>query len=234
MSHVLIVEDEEHLAEGLAFNLRNVGYDVTVARTAPAAREAIGRGGVDLMILDVMLPGGDGREIARDMRRTRDFTPILMLTAKGLTEDVVQGLDAGADEYLSKPFDLDELLARVRGLLRRQAWTRAFAGGSARAPHILEFGRCRMNFQTFRGVGAGGREVALTQKEAMLLRVLAERPGEVVSRARLLEEVWDAPATLQTRTMDNFILRLRRTFEEDPARPRHIVSVRGAGYKFVP
>jgi len=234
VSHVLLVEDEDHLAEGLAFNLRNVGYDVTLARTAPAAREAVARGGFDLMILDVMLPGGDGREIAREMRRARDFTPILMLTAKGLPEEVIEGLDAGADEYLAKPFDLDELLARVRGLLRRLAWTRAFAGGSERTPHILEFGRCRVNFKTFRAVGPKGREVALTQKEALLLRVLSERPGEVRSRAALLEEVWGAPATLQTRTVDNFVLRLRRHFEEDPARPRHIVSVRGAGYKFVP
>jgi DNA-binding response OmpR family regulator len=234
LSRILIVEDEEHLAEGLAFNLTNVGYDVAVARTAPDAREKLARGGIDLVILDVMLPGGDGREVARDMRRNRDFTPILMLTAKGLAEDVVNGLDAGADEYMPKPFDLDELLARVRGLLRRQAWTRSAGGDKGRASHILEFGKCRVNFQTFKGVGAGGREVFLTQKEAMLLRVLAEKPGEVFSRARLLEEVWDAPATLQTRTVDNFIVRLRRYFEEDPAHPRHIQSVRGTGYKFLP
>jgi len=238
VSRILLVEDEAHIAHGLAFNLRNAGYEVELARTGPEALALIRRRPFDLVLLDVMLPGDqDGFEVARAIRRARDFTPILMLTAKDLRDDRISGLDAGADDYVTKPFDLDELLARVRGHLRRLAWLRGPAPGErvgAKASDSLEFGEgCRVDFRTYRARTIDGREVELSQKEAMIMRLFAEREGEVVTRATLLEEVWDEPPTLETRTMDNFIMRLRRHFEREPGNPRHILSVRGAGYRFV-
>jgi DNA-binding response OmpR family regulator len=242
MSRILVVEDEEHIAAGLAFNLRNAGYEVDVARDGEHALDAVSRRGYDLLLLDVMLPGGkDGFEVARSIRRSGDYTPIVMLTARDLREDRIAGLDAGADDYLVKPFDLDELLARVRGHLRRRAWTRTDpAAAGANGAHAgeplaaLEFGEgCRVDFKSFRARTVDGREVELSQKEAMIMRLFAEREGDVVTRATLLEEVWGEPRSLETRTMDNFILRLRRYFEPEPSNPRHILSVRGAGYRFV-
>jgi DNA-binding response OmpR family regulator len=238
VSRILIVDDEAHIADGLAFNLRNAGYEVEVARTSAAALEALGRGArFDLVLLDVMLPGDrDGLEVARMIRRGQDFTPIIMLTAKDLRDDRIAGLDAGADDYITKPFDLDELLARVRGHLRRRAWMSAAAGepGGHKPFENLEFGDgCKVDFQTYQARTVDGREVALSQKEAMIMRLFAEHEGQVVTRATLLEKVWGEPRTLETRTMDNFILRLRRYFEKEPGNPRHILSVRGAGYRFV-
>ncbi len=235
MTHILLVEDEEHLADALEFNLISSGYDVTVARTAPQAMHWIDAEDApvfDLTILDLMLPGGNGLEIARHMRQSRNLTPVLVLTARNLPEDMIRALDAGADDYMTKPFDLDELLARVRVLLRRQAWHRSTNAQEERSAHVLEFGSCRVNFKTFRAIGARGEKVQLSRTEALLLRYLAEEQGRPVSRARLLEEVWGAPGDLTTRTVDNFILRLRRLFEEDPRQPRHIVTVRGTGYRF--
>jgi len=250
MSRILVVEDEEHIALGLSFNLRNAGYEADVVRSGDEALEAVKRRGYDLVLLDVMLPGGkDGFEVARTIRKTGDYTPIIMLTARDMREDRIAGIDAGADEYVSKPFDLDELLARVRGHLRRRAWMRAepagagagaspHSAGAGRAggepPALLEFGRgCKVDFRSFRGIGCDGAELELSQKEAMIMRLFAEREGEVVTRAMLLEQVWGEPRSLETRTMDNFILRLRKYFEPEPGNPRHILSVRGAGYRFV-
>jgi DNA-binding response OmpR family regulator len=244
MSKVLLVEDEDHIAQGLRFNLQNQGYEVTVLDDGKAALELLGRQRFDLIILDVMLPGSDGIEIARARRRQGDWTPILMLTARDDAKDVILGIEAGADDYLTKPFDLDELLARVKGLLRRQVWMRSSRsekpptpsdmGTVFEGPEAVEFGPCRIDFKTLRATGADGQESELSPKEAAIMRLFAQHPDEVISRGRLLEEVWGLKSTLQTRTVDNFILRLRKRFEESPDRPRHILSVRGAGYRFKP
>jgi DNA-binding response OmpR family regulator len=186
-----------------------------------------------------MLPGADGTEIAERRRRRGDFTPILMLTAKGLQDDVIAGIDAGADDYMTKPFDLDVLLARIRSLLRRRAWSRVeesdeSAAAPERSPDAIDFGGCHVDFKSMRARGVDGAEFELSPKEAGILRLFATHKGEVISRARLLEEVWGLPGTLDTRTVDNFIMRLRRRFEAEPARPQHILSVRGFGYRFEP
>lgn len=242
MSRVLLVEDEEHLALGLRFNLENAGYEVALARSAEEALEEIGRGAFDLVILDVMLAGErDGYAVARTIREAGNYVPIIMLTARETHEDRVEGIDSGADDYVTKPFDLEELLARVRGHLRRQAWTRrrgAEDGGEAQraaAPRadVLAFGRCRVDFQTFRAETHDGKVVELSSREATIMRFFADHEGEVVTRKTFLEKVWGEPGTLETRTVDNFILRLRKYFEENPKNPKHIQSVRGVGYRFV-
>jgi two-component system alkaline phosphatase synthesis response regulator PhoP len=241
---VLVVEDEDHLAVGLRFNLENAGYEVSLARSADEALAAIAAGPVDLVVLDVGLAGGsDGYAVAQAVRRAGNFVPIIMLTARDLVEDRVRGIDAGADDYVTKPFDLDELLARVRGLLRRQVWARrggAAAEGTApgaaagaEADGVLRFGPCSVDFATYRAITHDGREVQLSPREAQVMRFFAEHEGEVVTRAMFLEKVWGDPATLETRTIDNFILRLRKLFEKRPRHPVHILSVRGVGYRFV-
>lgn len=245
MSKVLLVEDEEHIAQGLRFNLQNQGYEVTVLDNGNRALELLSRQRFDLVVLDIMLPGADGIEITKARRRQGDWTPILMLTAKDDAKDVIAGIEAGADDYLTKPFDLEELLARVKGLLRRQVWMRSSRGDKPanassdsgtifEGPETLVFGECRIDFKTLRAVGADGSESEVSPKEASIMRLFAQHPDEVISRGRLLEEVWGLKSTLQTRTVDNFILRLRKRFEQVPENPRHILSVRGAGYRFKP
>ncbi len=248
MSRVLLVEDEEHLALGLRFNLENAGYAVQLVRTGREALQEIERAAFDLVILDVMLPGDlDGTEVARAIRRAGNFLPIIMLTARDTMDDRIKGLDSGADDYVAKPFDLDELLARVRGHLRRQVWDRrrgapeplaerAEADAPASAPgdavDVLAFGPCRVDFHTWKAVGHDGHEVQLGSKEVAIMRLFAQEEGKVIPRGMFLEKVWNEPATLETRTVDNFIMRLRRLFEPDPKNPRHILSVRGVGYRF--
>ncbi len=232
MSRILLVEDEDHLAQGLAYNLRNSGYDVVIAGTGEDALEAVARQGSDLILLDVMLPGISGIKVAERLRKTQHVEPIVMLSAKDRVEDGVAGLDAGADDYITKPFDLDEVLARIRGVLRRQVWGRAFPNNHV--PETLEFGSWRIDFQSFLATGADGRKLELSPKEVGILRLFAARPGEVISRETFLEEVWGMPGSLETRTVDNFIRKLRQALEEHPSRPRHITSIRGAGYRFVP
>ncbi len=242
MSKILLVEDEDHLAQGLAFNLRNQGYEVTVTGDGREALDLLERRTFDLVVLDVMLPGTEGTEVARARRRRGDWTPILMLTAKDDQKDVITGIEAGADDYITKPFDLDELVVRIRGLLRRQAWTKAkldrtgsdVAPVQEEGPEALRFGPCSVDFKTLRAKGADGSEAELSPKEAAIMRIFATHPDEVISRSRLLEDVWGLKGSLQTRTVDNFILRLRKRFETRPDHPRHILSVRGAGYRFKP
>jgi len=232
MIRVLLVEDDENLAEGIAFNLRNTGYEVEIAGTGEEALEAASRGVFDVVLLDVMLPGIDGFEVVRRLRKAGNTRPVLMLTARDRSGDAIAGLDAGADDYVTKPFDLDEVLARIRGVLRRQAWTHARSASDP--PEALQYGKWRVDFGKFVATDDEGREHPLTVTELAMLRFFASRPGEVISRETFLREVWGRTGALETRTVDNFIRKLRRALEANPSRPQHIVSVRGAGYKFVP
>ncbi|HXK09315.1 MAG TPA: response regulator transcription factor [Vicinamibacteria bacterium] len=238
MPRVLLVEDEDHLAQGIRFNLELDGYDVetigdglrAAERLAPAPDGPVGEAGpaIDLVVLDVMLPGLDGFQIVERMRQAGNYTPVLMLTAKGLPEDVVQGLEAGADDYLPKPFDLPVLLARVRGLIRRRDWTRAPAEGAA----LVRVGEVEADFANLELRKAEGT-VQLTLLEAMLLKLLVERRGQVVTKAEILEKVWNLNPDTETRAVDNFVMRLRRHIERDTRNPRLLQTVRGVGYRLV-
>ena len=232
MSRILIVEDEENLAQGLQFNLEAEGHSVEIAsdgRTA-AARLEDPQGCFDLVLLDLMLPGMSGFEVARRARAAGNLVPILILTAKDAVQDLVRGLEEGADDYLTKPFRLDELLARVRGLLRRRRWDGVASVSDA--PRSVAIGEATVHFDRFELETPGGA-VSLTTRETGLLRVLVDRDGEAVTRGELLEEVWGLRPETKTRVVDNFIVRLRRYLEADPSKPRHIVSVRGHGYRLV-
>lgn len=239
---VLVVEDEEAIAQGLVLNLRRKGYEVDLAGDGERAIEMAEDGGYDLILLDVRLPKLDGFEVCQHLRRRDDFTPIMILTARGQPDDVVYGLKLGADDYMVKPFDLAELLARVEGLLRRQAWARdgetvggggPGAGGDAAEVRKIEFGDFWVDFESWRAKTLAG-EVELSKKEMAVMQVFARRPNQVVSRRDLLAEVWELPDHPNTRVVDNVILSLRRAFEENSWRPQHIQTVRGAGYRFVP
>jgi len=234
VSRVLLVEDDEHLAEGLVFNLRNSGYDVEHVETGEDALRSIGQGQFDLILLDIMLPGIDGLEVARRLRRSGNITPIIIVTARSHADDAVAGLNAGADDYIAKPFDLDEVLARIRGTLRRQSWTRASESPHGEEPKDLQYGRWLIDFSRFTATDEKGNETRLTVTEVAMLKLFAQRPGEVIARQTFLEEVWGWTDAHETRTVDNFVRRLRRTLETDPSHPAHIVSVRSVGYKFVP
>jgi two-component system, OmpR family, alkaline phosphatase synthesis response regulator PhoP len=233
MKRILIVEDEEHIAFGIKFNLEAEGYDAQIVPDGPTALALIEQEprGFDLVILDLMLPGMSGYAVCETMRRTGNEIPVLMLSARTLVEDRVRGYDVGADQYLQKPFELEELLSMVRNLLLRRAKTPPLEP-RPEVGAMYEFGRVQVNFDTYL-VTVEGKQVRLTHTEMKLLRYFIENDGLVVTRSQLLEHVWGMNHSPTTRTVDNFIVNLRKYFEIDPARPRHFLSVRGAGYRFV-
>jgi DNA-binding response OmpR family regulator len=237
MSRILVVEDEQHIAEGLRFNLEAEGHEVTVSTDGEQALAAVidRRESFDVVVLDVMLPGRDGFAVASTMRAAGQFVPILMLTARGRPEDVLRGFEAGADDYLPKPFELAILLARVNGLLRRRRWNDSQSSGSAAsAPRdVYTFGDRVLDF-TAMEIRARGTSYRLTQMECELLRYLVTHAGQPVSRGALLENVWGVHEETDTRAIDNFIVRLRKYLEDRPDAPRFLQTVRGVGYKFVP
>jgi DNA-binding response OmpR family regulator len=239
---ILIVEDEQHLAEGLRFNLEAEGYQVQAVETGEAAlqllippAEDVNQPPFDLVVLDVMLPVKDGFTVVSEMRGAGQFVPTLMLTARGRPEDVLEGFAAGADDYLPKPFELSILIARIRSLLRRKQWLRSTApaaGAPKAAKDSFAFGEKSVHFDLLE-VHAGGKVYPLTLMEASILRYLIDHEGKAVSRKSMLQEVWGLREDTDTRAIDNFIVRLRRYVEDDPAHPRHLVTVRGIGYRFV-
>ncbi len=225
MTSILIVEDEQHLADGLRFNLEADGYDVEVAENGEEALQSLARRSFDLVLLDVMLPGMDGFAVVSELRAKRQFVPVLMLTARGRAEDVLQGFAAGADDYLTKPFELSILVARVKSLLRRKQWLQPVA------PDRFEFEGRVIDFAAME-IQRGESRWPLTLMEANLLRYLSERQGKSISRKSILEDVWGVHEDTDTRAIDNFIVRLRRYLEDDPAEPRFLTTVRGVGYRF--
>jgi DNA-binding response OmpR family regulator len=236
MSRILVVDDEQHLADGLRFNLEAEGHEAVVARTGERALDLLltERIPIDVVVLDVMLPGKDGFDVATELRAAGQYVPILMLTARGRPEDVLRGFEAGADDYLPKPFELSILLARVRGLLRRHRWNERDAPAAPDAPaETYAFAGRTIDFRAME-IRAQGSSFRLTQMECELLRYLVTHAGQAVSRGTILEEVWNLHESTDTRAIDNFIVRLRRYIEDRPAAPKFLLTVRGVGYKFVP
>jgi DNA-binding response OmpR family regulator len=240
MSRVLLVEDEVHLATGLRYNLEAEGHAVDVVRDGESALEMLlgRREAFDAVVLDVMLPGKDGFAVASELREAKNFVPVLMLTARGRPEDVLKGFASGADDYLPKPFELPILLARLQGLLRRREWMKL----SQAAPAVAApAGRAEYDIYSFEGrsidfgnleLRVNGNTIRLTLMEAELLRHLIRNTGRVVSRKSILEEVWGLHEDTDTRAIDNFIVRLRRYIEDNPSKPKHLLTVRGVGYRF--
>jgi two-component system, OmpR family, alkaline phosphatase synthesis response regulator PhoP len=243
MRRVLVVEDETHLAEGLRFNLEAEGYQVAVADTGESALALLAARAFDVVVLDVMLPGMDGFSVVTEMRQQGLYTPTLILTARGHADDVLKGFGAGADDYLPKPFDLSILIARIGGLLRRKQWMQASLGGdvprrveaAAAAVETVQEFRFQDKVVSFDRLELVVREQVypLTLMEANVLRYLIRHEGKPVSRQKMLEEVWGLHEDTDTRAIDNFMVRLRRYIEDNPARPRHLLTVRGVGYRFV-
>ena len=243
MSRVLVVEDEQHLAEGLRFNLEAEGYQVELVDTGEAALDKFGadKPPVDVVVLDVMLPGVDGFQVVSEMRKAGQFVPTLILTARGHPDDVLRGFAAGADDYLTKPFELSILIARIHGLLRRKEWLRAAAApaaGSNGSAAVAEpkgtyaFGDKSLDFDRLE-LHVRDQVFPLTLMEGNVLRYLIQHEGQSVSRKALLSNVWGLHEDTDTRAIDNFIVRLRRYIEDDPTHPRHLLTVRGLGYRFV-
>jgi DNA-binding response OmpR family regulator len=238
---VAVIEDEEHLAQGLLFNLEAEGYRIYLETDGDAALAYLlaapqtGPDKISVIVLDCMLPGTDGFAIARALREAQRYTPILMLTARARSEDILEGLEAGADDYLPKPFDLNILLVRIKSLLRRTEWQAAQAAPPPAEPvpsDTYAFNHRTIHFDTLELI-APNRFTNLTVMEADLLRFLTEHEGEVIPRSAILEQVWRVHADTDTRAIDNFIVRLRRYIEDDPAEPAHLLTVRGVGYRFI-
>jgi len=248
MSHVLVVEDEAHLAQGLRFNLEAEGHSVVVAGDGESALDHLleKKEGFDAVVLDVMLPGKDGFSVASELRAAQNYVPVLMLTARSRPEDVLKGFASGADDYLPKPFELAILLARLQGLLRRNQWLKnrdnqrddgekadqASGKDTGTEGEVFSFGGKTIDFGRLQ-LHSGESTIQLTLMETELLRHLVRNNGRVVARKSILEDVWGLREDTDTRAIDNFVVRLRRYIENDPSKPRHLLTVRGVGYRFV-
>ncbi len=248
MSRILIVEDEAHLAEGLRFNLEAEGHAVQISDNGEDALKRLlkNRESFDALVLDVMLPGKDGFLVASELRKAENYTPLLMLTARGRPEDVLKGFESGADDYLPKPFNLSILIARVESLLRRKNWLAAGSSASRQpasmedlpadnspSPESFRFDDKVVDFQNLQ-LRVDDQVIPLTMMESDLFRCLISNSGRPVSRKQLLQEVWNLHEDTDTRAIDNFIVRLRRYIEDEPGKPRYLLTVRGIGYRFVP
>jgi two-component system, OmpR family, alkaline phosphatase synthesis response regulator PhoP len=238
MNRVLVVEDERHLAEGLRFNLEDEGYRVQVIETGEEALERLltDTKEFDVLVLDVMLPGIDGFMVMSQLRKAAQFIPTLMLTARGHPDDILKGFAAGADDYLTKPFELAILIARIRGLLRRQQWLQHSPSAVARSNGSTDVFNFGANQKSVRfdelELHVRGQIFRLTLMEANVLRYLIQHEGKPVSRKMMLEQVWGLQENTDTRPIDNFIVRLRRYIEDDPTHPKHVLTIRGVGYRF--
>ena len=228
---ILIVEDEQHIADGIRFNIEAEGYEAEIAADGGIALERLDETKFDAVVLDVMLPTVDGFEVARTMRERADYTPILMLTARGRPEDVLLGFEAGTDDYLAKPFDLNIFLARLNGLLRRQKWVRD-ESKPAETTAVMSINGRTVDFENLE-LRNGDELVHLTLMETKLLQYLIDNEGRPVSRKAILEEVWHLQEDTDTRAIDNFIVRLRKHLEDEPNNPKIVQTVRGVGYRFM-
>jgi two-component system alkaline phosphatase synthesis response regulator PhoP len=225
---ILLVEDESHIAQGIIFNLEREGFLITHAETGAAAMNAFNRQPFELVVLDLMLPDSHGIDLCRQMRKTQPQLPILILTALGEEQDRINGLKEGADDYLTKPFSLDEFLLRIRGMLRRSAWYQP----SQSKIKDYRFGNNHIDLHNLAAVTTKGK-IRITELESRMLETFFDNEGETLTRAALLKFVWGMAEDTETRTLDNFIVRLRKYFEEDPANPKHFLTVRGRGYQFI-
>ncbi len=230
MTHILLIEDDENLAVGLEYNLRDEGYEVTACRDGESGLKAYHENKQDLVVLDWMLPGIDGMAVLSDIRKESLSVPVLILSARNEKDYVIEGLDHGANDYLTKPFDLHILMARIRTLLRNRAWLSSDGSGKIKK---AQFGDCSIDFETF-DAEVRGKKVTLSFKGSMIMKLLWEKKEEVVSREEILQKVWGIEQYIQSRTVDNFIVQLRRIFEVDPKNPKIIQSVHGQGYRFSP
>jgi DNA-binding response OmpR family regulator len=235
MSRILVVEDELHIAQGLRFNLEAEGHAVEITENGEDALRFLLRESrpFDIVVLDVMLPGKDGFTIARELRESRNYVPVLMLTARGRPEDVLRGFESGADDYLQKPFNLDILIARIGSLVRRKHWLQEASPDASRAGEVFSFDGKTVDFEKLE-LRTATQVFQLTLMELELLRYLIQNSGRPVSRKAILENVWNLHEDTDTRAIDNFIVRLRRYIEEEPSKPRHLITVRGLGYQFEP
>jgi len=236
--HILVVEDEKHLGVGIKYNLEAEGYRVTLVEDGPTALRMFGQSGegLSLVILDLMLPGMSGYAVCESIRSHGSRVPVLMLSARTLAEDRTRGFNVGANQYMSKPFDLDELLSRVKNLMQlyQPSTSDDPAARATKAKSLAkaEFGQVTVDFETHQATSAG-QNVRMTPKELRLLKYFVENPQRVISRGELLSEVWEMSGNLQTRAVDQFVVRLRKLIEADPAAPRHLLTIRDAGYRFI-
>lgn len=227
MNRILLIEDDRNMAMGLVFNLKSEGFEVTHCLDGETGLAAMEEKEFDILVLDWMLPGVDGLEVLRRLRGRNVSVPVLLLTARDSKDDIVEGLDSGADDYLAKPFDLNILMARIRSLLRSRAWlTQKETHKDAR------FGNAYINFETFEAT-IGEKQIRLSYKEAMVMKLFWEKRNQVITREELLLKVWGIEGYIQSRTVDNHIVQLRKIFEENPKNPKRILSIHGSGYKFV-